>query len=216
MTGVLLAATFVQAWALLVIDRGGRAHAVLGASTALLTRILAGQIYFATLLGGNSLAANSSLVVFSILLCAAIAGTALLAFCFARAGLEMRLLLVLTCMFLIASLISPAAYPPPGMSRWEMLAKVAGIRYWFFPTLACVWSILWAARSRIKSLQATSIILLCLMCFGVVRDWKQPALKDLRFAEAARSFEAAPPGTVMVIPENPEGWIIRLVKHASN
>ena len=215
MTGVLLAATFVQAWALLVIDRGGRAHAVLGASAALFTRILAGQVYFATLLGGNSLAANSSPVVFSVLLCAAIAGTALLAVCFARAGLEMRLLLVLTCMFLIASLISPAAYPPPGMSRWEMLAKVAGIRYWYFPTLACVWSILWAVRSRIEALRAVAVIFLCVMCFGVVRDWKQPALEDLHFAESAQSFAAAPPGTVMVIPENPPGWNVRLVKHSS-
>ena len=215
MTGVLLAATFVQAWALLVIDRGGRAHAVLGASAALFTRILAGQIYFATLLGGNSLAANSSPVVFSVLLCAAIAGTALLAVCFSRAGLEMRLLLVLTCMFLIASLISPAAYPPPGMSRWEMLAKVAGIRYWYFPTLACVWSILWAVRSRIEALRAVAVIFLCVMCFGVVRDWKQPALEDLHFAESAQSFAAAPPGTVMVIPENPPGWNVRLVKHSS-
>ena len=215
MTGVLLAATFVQAWALLVIDRGGRAHAVLGASAALFTRILAGQIYFATLLGGNSLAANSSPVVFSVLLCAAIAGTVLLAVCFARAGLEMRLFLVLTGMLLIASLISPAAYPPPGMSRWEMLAKVAGIRYWYFPTLACVWSILWAARSRIEALRAVAVIFLIVMCFGVVRDWKQPALEDLHFAQTARSFDATPAGTAMIIPENPQGWNIRLVKHPS-
>jgi hypothetical protein len=118
-------------------------------------------------------------------------------------------------MFLIASLISPAAYPPPGMSRWEMLAKVAGIRYWYFPTLACVWSILWAVRSRIEALRAVAVIFLCVMCFGVVRDWKQPALEDLHFAESAQSFAAAPPGTVMVIPENPPGWNVRLVKHSS-
>jgi hypothetical protein len=154
-------------------------------------------------------------VVFSVLLCAAIAGTVLLAVCFARAGLEMRLLLVLTSMFLIASLVSPAAYPPPGMSRWEMLAKVAGIRYWYFPTLACVWSILWAARSRIGSLRAVAVIFLCLMCFGVVRDWKQSALPDLHFAETARSFDAAPPGTVVIFPENPPGWTVRLVKHSA-
>jgi hypothetical protein len=216
MTSVLLVTTLVQAWALLVIDRSGRSHAVLGAGAALFTRILAGQIYFATLLGGNSLAANSSPVVFSILLCAAIAGTALLAVCFARAGLEMRLFLVLTGMLLIASLISPAAYPPPGMSRWEMLAKVAGIRYWFFPTLVCTWSLLWAARSRIEALKAASVVLLFAMCFGVVRDWRQPALNDRHFAEYVKAFEAAPPGTVVVLPENPPGWNIRLAKHSSN
>ena len=34
-------------------------------------------------------------------------------------------------------------------------------------------------------------------------------------AEYTGSFEAAPPGTVMVIPENPEGEILGLVKHGS-
>ncbi|MGA2207630.1 MAG: hypothetical protein ABSG10_12955, partial [Terracidiphilus sp.] len=155
-TGVLFALALVQAWGLLVIDAGGRAHAALGASPALFLRILGGQVYFAALLGGNGLAANSSRAVFFLLAFAAIAGTSLVAFCFVHAGFEMKLFFVLTAMFLIASLISPAAYPPPGVTRWELLAEASGIRYWFFPTLACVWSVLWAARSRFKALQAVS------------------------------------------------------------
>jgi hypothetical protein len=54
------------------------------------------------------------------------------------------------------------------------------------------------------------------MSFGVVRDWRQPALKDLQFAEFAERFETAPTGTVMVIPLNPQGWNMRLVKHPSS
>jgi hypothetical protein len=38
-------------------------------------------------------------------------------------------------------------------------------------------------------------------------------MTDLHFADYVRSFEAAPPGTVVVIPINPEGWKMRLVKH---
>jgi hypothetical protein len=216
MTGVLLAATFVQAWALLVIDRGGRARAPLGADPVLFLRLIAGQIYFSALLGGNSLSAQSSRTVFVLLLCGAVAGSALIAICFARMELEMRAFIVLAGMLLIASFISPAAYPPPGVTRWHLLTGAQGIRYWYFPTLACVWSILWAARSRIQCLQAVSIVLLFVMCFGVARDWKQPALKDLHFGEAAWSFEAAPQGTVLVLPENPPGWNIRLVKHSPN
>jgi hypothetical protein len=53
------------------------------------------------------------------------------------------------------------------------------------------------------------------MCFGAVRDWKQPVLKDLHFAGSASSFQAAPAGTVVVLPENPRGWNIRLVKRSS-
>jgi hypothetical protein len=50
------------------------------------------------------------------------------------------------------------------------------------------------------------------MCFGIIRDWRIPAFKDLNWTEDAKRFEAAPPGTVAIFPENPEGWDIRLVK----
>jgi hypothetical protein len=44
--------------------------------------------------------------------------------------------------------------------------------------------------------------------------WKHPALQDKHFAQFARSFAAGPPGTVIIIPENADGWNMRLVKHA--
>jgi hypothetical protein len=138
-----------------------------------------------------------------------------MAICFFRSGLEMRLFLVLTAMLLIASLISPVAYPPASVTRWQLLAEVSGIRYWFFPTLACAWTLLWLVRSRIGALRATSAILLCVMCLGVARDWKRPALYDFHFTEFAKRFETAPAGTAVVIPENPDGWNLRLVKHVS-
>jgi hypothetical protein len=211
--GVLAVCSLAQTWGLLVADRSGRPHSPLGASLALFTRILAGQIYFGALLGRNFLSGQTGSAVFAVLACAAVAGTVLVAVCSLRSGLEMKLFLVLTAMIFIASLSSPTAYPPPGVSRWELLANVPGIRYWFFPTLAFAWSVLWAAHCRVESLRLFSVVLLCLMCFGVIRDWRQPALKDLQFSQYAKSFGAAPPGTVMIIPENPVGWEIRLVKH---
>ena len=214
-TGVFLTSACVQAWALLLINRAGRSHSTLGANPVLFARILAGQVYLGTILGGNSLAGNFHPRVFGVLLCAAIVGTFLLAVVFAQSGLEMRLFLILTGVLFLASLISPVAYPLPGQSRWDVLAEVPGIRYWFFPTLACAWSLLWAVRSRIEILRAVSVILLCAMCLGVVRDWRQPALRDLHFVETARRFDAVHSGTVMVFPENPPGWDMRLVKHTS-
>ena len=212
---VLLVLTFVQLWGLLIVDRSGRAHAILGASPALLTRILGGQIYLASLLGGNGLSANQGVAVFWLLICAALGGTAFITVCFVRSRLEMRLFLTLTAMFLVASLISPAAYPPPGVSRWELLSEVpGGIRYWFFPTLATAWSLIWAAHSRIRFLQAPSCLLLLIMCIGIIRDWKEPAFQDLHFKEFAARFAASPAGTVAVEPENPSGWNLRLVKRS--
>jgi hypothetical protein len=212
---VLSALCAVQAWGLLVINPTGRAHAALGASPALFTRMLACQVYLGTLLGGNGLAASPSrgLLIFS--LCLAIGGTAIIALCFVKSTMEMRLFIFLSSILLAASFISPAAYPPPGISRWELLAGVSGIRYWFFPGLAFTWSFLWGFRSRAAVPRIASALLLCVMCFGIIRDWKIPALKDMHFTEYAQRFEAAPAGTALTIPENPEGWNVRLVKHAS-
>jgi hypothetical protein len=99
---------------------------------------------------------------------------------------------------------------------WELLAGAAGIRYWYFPTLAFAWSILWCFRSPAGPLKIMSTVLLCVMCFGIVRDWRYPALKDLQFKEYARRFEAATPGTAFIFPQNPQGWNMTLVKYPSS
>jgi hypothetical protein len=211
--GVLAALCFIQAWGLLVVNPSGRAHAALGASPALFARILGGHVFAATVLGGNGLAADPSRGVFVFLLCAVIGGIAIIAMCFAKSGIEMRLFILLSALLLAASLISPAAYPPPGVSRWELLAAASGIRYWFFPELTFAWSILWCLRSRTALLKIAAGYLLLMMCFGIVHDWRRPPLQDLHFAEYAKRFEAAPVGTVVTIPISPPGWNMRLVKH---
>ena len=99
----------------------------------------------------------------------------------------------------------------------EMASKGAGgIHYWFFPTLAFGWSLLWCFQSRTAVLKTVSGALLCLMCLGIVLGWRYPAFKDMHFAEHAQRFNKAPVGTEITIPENPEGWSIRLVKRQLN
>jgi hypothetical protein len=215
-TGVLAALCPIQAWSLLNGGFSSRPHYPLGASPAMLTRILAGDVYLGTLLGGNGLAASMSTGVFLFLAIAAVIGTAIAAFCFARSAMEMRLFLLLTSTLLAASLISPTAYPPVGVSVWELLAGAAGIRLWYFPTLAFAWSILWCFQSPDVPLKIVSAVLLCVMCFGIVRDWRYPPLKDLQFKEYVKRFEAAPPGTAFIFPQNPQGWNMTLVKHPSS
>lgn len=61
-------------------------------------------------------------------------------------------------------------------------------------------------------LKSVSAILLCLMCFGIIRDWAHPAYQDMHFAEYAKQVEIAPAGTVVTIPENQPGWNLQLVK----
>jgi hypothetical protein len=82
----------------------------------LFTRILGGQVFSATLLGGNGLAAHSSPSLLIFLLCVAMGGIAIVTICFANSTLVMKLFLLFSSMLFAASLISPAAYPPAGVS----------------------------------------------------------------------------------------------------
>jgi len=208
--GILLAGCIVQAWALLVMDRSGRANAALGAGPALFTRILGGHVFLGILLGGNQLASYAGPAIFLLLLCAAAGGVAIIGLCFMRATVEMRLLLLFCFAIFAAALISPESYPDPGLTLWQSLAAAGGVRYWFLPSLAFAWSLLWSFQSESTILRRVSAVLLFLMCFGVVRDWELPPFANLHFAAEAKRFEAAPPGTAVVIPENPQGWTLVL------
>jgi hypothetical protein len=132
-------------------------------------------------------------------------GTVLMANCAAKASPNLRLFLAFSTILLGLSLASP-------MAKWQELAGAPAIRYWFFPTLAFAWSLLWCVQSRSQLLQISSGFLLFLMCVGVVRDFRHPAYTDEHFAQQLRRLESASPGTEITIPENPPGWSLRLVK----
>jgi hypothetical protein len=97
---------------------------------------------------------------------------------------------------------------------WEAILRTPSIRYWYFPSLVFLWSLLWCAcyaPSRI--FRATGILLALILVQGIIRDWSIPPLKDLDFPEYAAQFEAAPPGTHMKIPLNPlPAWFMELTK----
>ena len=210
---VLAALCLVQAWALLIVDPAGRTHAPLGASPVLFTRILAGQVYCAALLGANKLALLPGLPVFIFLVCLALAGTAIVAFCCLKSPLQLRLFVLFSTALFALALISPTGFVPAGTTYWENLAAAPGVRYWFFPTLAFAWSLLWCLLCRTVLLKVVAAYLLFFMCIGIVRDFRHPAFQDLHFAENAKRFEAAPAGTTVTILLNPGGWNMQLVKH---
>jgi hypothetical protein len=212
--GALLAAcSLVQAWAMLIVDPGGRAHLPLGASSAMLARILGGPIYSATLLGANKLAVIPGQGAFLYLVCMAVAGTAILAYCSMRSPLPLRFLILVSAVLLALALKSPIGPVPVGKTCWETLVVAPGARYWFFPALAFAWSLLWCLFCRSSLLKVIAAYLLFFMCIGIVRDFRHPAFQNMCFTEYAKRFEAAPAGTEVTIPLNPEGWSMLLVKH---
>lgn len=210
---ILCGASLVQAWSLLNGGFKGRPHIALGASFAMLGRVLAGQLYLGTLLGRTQLGAAQGVGALIVLSLIAAGGTLFLAICFLRSGIEMRLLLIFSAIVLAASMIAPT--PGNVGSWWPALALGSGARYWFLPDLAVAWSILLCAQSKGKLLQAFSLILLCAMCLGAAMRWEEPRFLDARFEESARSFESAPAGTAFVIPESTPGWNLVLIKRAS-
>jgi hypothetical protein len=207
--GVLTCCAAIQLYALLTMPRD---HWPLGASLGGLMRIVAGQVYVGAILGSNGLSAQK-VPAFIVLIF--VTGTLLLLYCFLRASAEWKLFLLFSAIVLAAALAHP--FTPrlrPGSTSWSVLAGTPGIRYWFFPTLAFAWTIVWYLLSppAPKVRRLTGAALMALMLIGIARDWRIPPRKDLRFADCAQAFEASPSGTVMVIPENPDGWTLRLVK----
>ena len=210
---VLFASTcLIQSCFLLAIDSTGRAHATLGASPDLLMRILSADVVLGTLLGANGLGGCSSFLGISFLLSSVVAAAGLLVFELRRLPREMKLLCLFSFAVLAASLASPVVYPPPGETRWAILAQVGGIRYWFFPSLVFAWLLLYCSQSKCIPFKRVSILLLAVMCFGIARDFRQAKLEDLRFPEYAKQLESAPSGAILTIPENPPGWNMQLRK----
>jgi hypothetical protein len=111
-----------------------------------------------------------------------------------------------------ASLAHPIVYQVKGAYAWEILTKTPGAHYWFLPSLAFGWSILYCFRSRNQLAQIAAGCLAFFMVIGVVRDYRVPAFTDLRFPEYAAYLHETPKGAIIVIPQNPNGWQMKLVK----
>jgi hypothetical protein len=215
LAAILAACCLVQAWELLIINPSARSHyaSALGATPALLVNLLAANVYLGAVIGNNSFAAHGNPVMFAFLLFVVIVGTFLVAACLLKSQFEMKLFLFFAAAILAASLISPNTGVPTGVTAWSKLAISGGARYWFLPTLAFAWTVLWCFHSRIAVLKFISAPLLFLMCLGILRDWRHPAFTETHFADSVQRFEAAPAGTLVTIPEFPEGWTVKLVKH---
>jgi hypothetical protein len=209
--GALVVCSLIEMWGVIMIPYA-RPHYSLGASPALFVRLLAGHVYLGTVLGSNALAASPDIGVAGLLFLVAAGGTAILLICFLKSAMEMRLFILFSSMVFAASLISPFVFPPVGSTVWGLLTRAGGIHYWFFPSLAFAWTLLWCLWSRVAALKAVATVLLVLMVFGIALDWRNTSFKDFHFEEYAKRMEAAPVGTALTIPENPEGWNMRLVK----
>ena len=206
----ILAAGSVVQLALLGHYQKVRHLRFLGATMARFVRIVGGNIFWAALRGSRAYGYEHSLVPCLI---AFLIGVAVIAYCSRKASLEVRLFFLFCLGILVASLCSPLL-APTSLPLWEAILRTPSIRYWYFPSLMFLWSLLWCAcyaRSRI--FRVTGVLLSLILLQGIVRDWCIPPLENLHFPEYAAQFDAATPGTTMNIPLNPPPeWFMEITK----
>ncbi len=205
---VLAVCAVVQAGAIWMTSSSARPQMHLAPSASLFLQILAGHVYLGALLGMHGFEGQRLIVLITV----AISATALIIYCLWKAPLEWKLLVVFCFLTLAAALKNPTVAPP----QWPNLAKSPGIRYWFLPTLAFAWVLVWGAvGTRQRFVRAVSALGLITMCYGIVQDWRYPAFPNFGFRNYARRFAAAPAGAMFSIPVPPGGdWMMRITKHA--
>jgi len=199
----------------LALMHDSRSHMSLGATPELFVRILSGQVFLGTLIGqrGYELVVSSSawFTLFSSAI--TLIGLVVIINALFKAPIELRLFIVLATMIFVAALISPQASDT--VPQWQALYLPGnGGRYWFIPMLAFITLLVWmlsGSRSRLS--QAFAVLALSIMVTGIIVDWRHPRFTDFEFKKHAQQFEISPQGTQVMIPINPPGWSMTLLKH---
>ena len=179
----------------------GRAPANLGATPMLLARLLSGHVFVGSLWGENGFVLNAQPVAVIVVL---IFGTSIVSYAFIHGSLELRLFIILAFSLFAASLSKPLI--GGNLPQWQLLAIDRSARYWFFPMLAVSWSLLFCVtqnKSRLARM-GSGFALLALL-HGLVHDHRYPPFPDQNFRIFLRAFEAAPPGTLIAVPDGPPG-----------
>jgi hypothetical protein len=194
----------------------GRPATPLGATPILVAHILGGRVFLSSLIGQHgfdalvhrmswSRAQQELVVLFSFL------GLAVLAAALLRGPRVLRLFVLFATLTLAAALVHPmASYEKP---QYPMLALHGGGRYWFFPMMAFLASLGWlAARAPSRIARGAAFALLIVLPLGIVLDWRYTPFADLHWREEVVRFVRSPKGTTTMIPINPPGWSMPMLK----
>jgi len=187
-------------------------NAVRGATPELFFQILAKQVFLAALVGRRTLINHSlesgwglTLAVIVVLI-----GTAIELYALIKAPLPWKALILFSACTLAGGMTFPMMHSP----QWPGLLQADGVRYWFFSLLAFVAAIVWLlSRSNPIVVRGIGAALLIVMFFGVIQDWGHPRLVDFQFQSYVQAFSQKPAHTRFVIPLNPVGWSMMLMKH---
>lgn len=211
--GSLLQATFI-------LLSNSRPSPPNGATFPRLIGIVGGQIFASMALGMKTVLiwylSGDHHSLFRMELAATILGAGIVAYALVYGPREIRFSLLFAGLVLAVALWNPLVIPGSPLPQWEILQFPGlGNRYYFYPMLAVLACLVWMLRSNSPGKQvahAAAFAALTLMLFGVYKDWSYPRFKDFHFKEFSAEFQKAPAGTKVVIPLNPTGWSMELVK----
>jgi len=192
-----------------------RQVAVNDANFARLVTILGRQVFLPSLfgLGPGSQPSVAGPLTFVEAIAAAV-GMAVMLYVLFRGPFELKLFVLFAFALFALCLARPLAGTPE-RAQWDWLSVPGtGNRYYFFPMLAFLASLLWiAARANAPViLSSSAAVLLLLLTIGICRDWRYPPFVNYGFQDYATAFERAPSGTKITIPINPD-WKMELTKH---
>ncbi|WP_421658846.1 hypothetical protein [Leptothermofonsia sp. ETS-13] len=198
----------VQGVALMVMKSDPRNTSPLEASPDRLVKILSGQIFFSALTGqtgyGKLIALPEVYHVVTGLM--AMIGGAIILYALLKGPLELRIFILYGALIFAAALASATV-------SWKILILPgAAPRYWFVPMLVFLTCLVWLTQQRFCWIRVVAIALLAVLGTGIIADWRYPELVDLDFAKYVTQYEQSSPGTTTVIPINPPGWNMHLVK----
>jgi hypothetical protein len=213
---VVLACALIQGLALALTHEATRTTASLGATPELAVRILGGQLFGAATVGAQWTQWNAHPLWRDLLWLPALVtlgGLAILARAWWTGAAPLRAFLLFAALIGVAGLLSPqVSLRDP---QWPLLAQLPwGLRYVFIPILAWYAALLWCAwcDARRSIRWASGLLLSAIVLLGVATNWVMPPFQDLDFDRHARRYEEAAPGTPVLVPINPPGWDLLLVK----
>jgi hypothetical protein len=211
---IIIAGALVQTGFLLFAGEL-RSQMSLGANFEWLVSILGGQIFTGALIGQTGYEYLISHHMWTTAIAAGITGAGLLVIFFAllRAPAELRLFIFYAALIVIAALISPQA--SDSLPQWEVLARPGvGGRYWFMPMLCFICAFVWILHSlHLAGYKLLVVITVSIMTTGVLADWEHPPYVDFHFERYAYQFQVSPSGAEIVVPINPPGWFMSIMKN---
>jgi len=171
----------------------------LGASAKELLRIIAGNIFFDSVVG-----ARGPTLPIPLLLLIAAGGLAILIRGLRAAPLPVRLYALFAFLVLAASLRDPLTDSPP--PQWPGMEALWSCRYWYLPCLAFLWAVVWCiAQRQSKLMRYASLAVSCGLLIGSTYFWVSPRWQTDSFPQDVSRWEQAKPGEHVIFSIYPSG-----------